>query len=74
VTTYPWTWVKGLKTVRFRFRRIDDFPDVDVHFSTEEGNFIDHGNIDQPISVLQDFHHSAILGEETKWMFSIAFW
>jgi len=49
--------IEGLETIRLRFRRLDHFPDIDLHLTCKQRKFIDERNVHKPVGVLKNLHH-----------------
>ena len=53
----PWPRIEWLKTVRFCFCCIHNFPKTDPHFMTEHRQLIDQTYINIAVCIFQDFFH-----------------
>ena len=51
------TRIECLEPIGFRAGCLNDFPDADAHLVTQHGKFINHTNVNIPVSILQNLLH-----------------
>ena len=62
VASKSWSRIESLESERLGLGRVDDFPDINSDPLEEHFEFVDHRDVDRPISVLQDLAGFSNLG------------